>query len=762
MTMPPSYGYQKLAAAVLILGWLGSSCNFARAFAPAQNPFGAPATTAPANEVTAKVLDRPSVPESLDAGKRLIIRATEESNPQTEIELARAVNVMLDISQYDQAKYYLSRVQAMKLDAAQKFQIYEALGTNFFLELHAVAEMQPEGSEFAEQILTAARAEATSPEKIGELIKRLSDPDLSARSAAFRRFRKLGPAAIAELIQVFADQKRAAEFSYLRSALTQLGNDALPPLLGAARANNLQVQAEAVRALGHYQSAEATDVMMRTYLSPKLPESLRRLALDSLMNSNRLPADPGYVEDRFYQRAEEFLLGKRKILGGLSPTVTLWIWDDEKNLLQPREISTATAERIAAAERASDLYEIRPDSTRNRALYLLTQLEAAKRIAGPTRAVDVTSLMQRFPGATPLEIEALLVEAIKLELIPAATACCEVLAEIGDASLLSGTSTEARPIVQAIQLGDRHLQYAAINAIDKLDPQQAYTGSSYVLRLAVYLASSNGQGAGLVGHNRSDMAQTYAATMEAAGLNGFATNSSREFFTAAIENPDLEVLLVTDTLDKPDYAELVQQLRKDFRTKRIPMGLLTRDLQNSVRVQRLVNGDSFFSTMPMSLDPQQVTSHVQRLRMLSAPWLVTGADRMRHAQGSMAWLNKIAGDRQRYRFYDLGTHQQKLAQLVYQPGFAKAGSEILVNLGTPAAQRELLNFANQNNLPIEERKKAAAAFSESIKVGGTLLTREEILKQYDRYNASAAESVETQQLLGSILDAIEDRSRSQN
>jgi hypothetical protein len=53
--------------------------------------------------------------------------------------------------------------------------------------------------------------------------------------------------------------------------------------------------------------------------------------------------------------------------------------------------------------------------------------------------------------------------------------------------------------------------------------------------------------------------------------------------------------------------------------------------------------------------------------------------------------------------------------------------------------------------------EAVAAFRTSVAENGVLLTSDEIVAQYDRYNASARADVDTQQILGAVLDAIESR-----
>jgi len=83
----------------------------------------------------------------------------------------------------------------------------------------------------------------------------------------------------------------------------------------------------------------------------------------------------------------------------------------------------------------------------------------------------------------------------------------------------------------------------------------------------------------------------------------------------------------------------------------------------------------------------------------------------------------------------------------------------LASLGTPAAQRELVNFASQSSLSAEERQKVVDAFVKSVNQGGTLLTTSEIQQQYDRYNASRNDPEGGRKVLGTILDVIESRKR---
>jgi HEAT repeat protein len=693
-----------------------------------------------------------------DETTKLVLRTVRDSKPQTPEKLTEAARVLMDVKLYDDARYYLGIVSMMGLDDNQMFELQEAIGSDFFSLIQLTDEVQPEGKTLARKVFTSANKIGLAPARIDQLIKTLNSPDIFVRSEAFRKLRRLGEPAVAELLNVFAQDDRVSEFPGVRGALKSMGAHAEGPLLGAARASDLQVQTEAIRSLGYYRTSEALDVMMRAYLSPKVPQSLRRIALDSLIRAE-YPADPTVIEKRLYERSREYLLGKRKADGSLIGAVTIWNWDAATKRLVASKVDPETATRITAARRAADLYEIQPDLPRNREMYLLTQLEAAKRLVGPSRRLDAEALI-KWLDTNAEEIEAVLVQALKLELVPAAVACCELLEKIGTEELLLKSNGQPRPLVQSILFGDRHLQFAAMQAIAAIDPQQPYAGSSYMVNLAIYLAQSENRPAGLIGHNRENVGQTYAATLALSGLSGRSVQSSREFFQAATSDPDIEILLVTDTLTKPDYADLIQQLRKDWRTRRLPIAFLYRDVNRSRRIRARIGKDPLFSAIPFSFAPEFVQSHVERLQEKIKPWKLTNFDRRRHGAAAVDWLTKIAGDRDRYGFYDLSNQQSKLTRLLYLPGFVEGASQILASLGTSAAQRELVNFASQSGLPVEERERAVEAFVRSVKNNGTLLTTSEIRQQYDRYNASENEPEATQKVLGTILDAIEARKRA--
>jgi hypothetical protein len=71
-----------------------------------------------------------------------------------------------------------------------------------------------------------------------------------------------------------------------------------------------------------------------------------------------------------------------------------------------------------------------------------------------------------------------------------------------------------------------------------------------------------------------------------------------------------------------------------------------------------------------------------------------------------------------------------------------------------------VELAGQHARPLPVRQAAARAFSQSVPRFGVQLTTGEIAAQYARYNRSRELDLETQRVLGAVLDAIEGKSAS--
>jgi hypothetical protein len=121
----------------------------------------------------------------------------------------------------------------------------------------------------------------------------------------------------------------------------------------------------------------------------------------------------------------------------------------------------------------------------------------------------------------------------------------------------------------------------------------------------------------------------------------------------------------------------------------------------------------------------------------------------------MSHLLQLTAQPEIYGFYDFHRQISAYESALATPELAAQAAILMGRLGSPDAQRALVTLASQHARALADRQAAAEAFAKAVRRRGLLLTRDEILLQYDRYNRSEFLDAGTQQVLGQILDAIE-------
>lgn len=743
-------------ASLILVTAVGLACQ--------ENPFAEPGTKPqadgrPAPAAAKGPSELPKLDPNLDPSRKLILETLRQNPPKTGAELAQAIRTTLDIEQYPDAQYYLQKLVALGDDDMQLFDLCTEVGSDFFLLLHSEPELQPSGNEYAKKVLTAAQRVANDPARLESLLGKLSDGNLVVRQHAANQLRRLGDPGAVALIEVFKQPERANEFAAVRAALRNFGELALGPLLAAVNANDMQVRFESLLALARIKQPDALHATARALFASDTPASIREAVEKAVTQTyGRVPARDELL-GKVYQRANNQLLGRDRTLNQVkldlnARTADLWRWDYPTRKLVLKKVTPETAGRVMALDRAADLNRIDPQQRDFRQLFLLSYLDTAKRLVGPDEVLNAAGVQAEVGPLTAEELDRVLHVAVDKDLVPAMAGACDLIGELGTAELLLTNTRPTCGLVRAIQTGDRHTQFAALRAISKLDPKQAYAGSSVVLATAVFLAGFGEQPQGLVGHGQILQAREMSLLLGDLGIAARSASTSKEFFREATGDSNLRYFFVCDSLQLPDYLELIQLLRADWRTKRVPIVVFV-ERDEIKRAERLAEADSRTLVISLTMDKDAMSRLVERMRRTYQPWDVSSEQGDSQSDFAMSWLLKIASDRKAYRFYNLNEHQQDLADMLYASGHSLDAIRLLGQIGTAVAQRNLLSFASEAEFPMELRQEAVRSFELAIQRNGILLTTQEIGLQYDRYEASTAESGESQRVLGRILDLIE-------
>jgi hypothetical protein len=775
----------------------------------AQDPFadppaaGAPAAAAPAAEDPFGAGAAPGAPGGkpgpeigvdLTKVEPLVIRQLRESNPTTPAEILRAALATWQFGRPDESKRYLAKLLA-SMPADEALAELETEYADFLFTLAREEPLQPEGKQVSDAIIAAAQKLVQNPDRMNALIAQLSDPDLGVRMVALEDLRKSGPAVVTPMLRVLADSARESEHRYLRAALAHMKVFTELPMLGALEVPNDYLKAQVIIVLGRMDSQRATMHLVRPAVDPATPAGVRDAAAAALTRIvGKVPSR--YEAERYLaQETARLLTGTLPYQPDPDDNVVLWYWDESRREVLPLELPRGDAAVLLAARTANDLYALKASGRRepgsllplplgegrgegaplalsrslplpispaadstNRALRLklLTSLELAKVLAGIDQPLPMSegTAGAEAVAAGPQVMSQVLLDALELRRVPPAIAAAEVLGQIGDPSVLYTANGDTGPLALAMYHSDRRVRLAAALACIKLAPGESFPGASRVTDTLGWLTGTSGTSLVLVGHPRGSDAQSLIGYMNELGYDGHAAYIGRGLAEQAFTNPDYEFILVSDAIDLPPVKELVQWLRRDYRTARIPVGVMARGEQLE-DIRYAFADDPFTTVFPRLHSTDIAAIEEAKLRAVAGRNLVSRDERIEQARAALAALALLAANEANYARYDLLRQEPAIIRALNNPALTAEAANILAHFATPNSQSALIEFASQHTRLLADRQLAAAAFARAVEKRGLRLTQQQIVAQYDRYNLSETLDKPTQELLGSILDAIE-------
>jgi hypothetical protein len=715
-----------------------------------EKPASRPKPKKPSEEAAEEAPAEPSDPAVL---------AVMESHPSTPAELLRAIEILIDLDEAALAKGFVDELGQVKLDQTGKAALAAQFNSATLLKLAHNSQLQAVLAPFIDDLLHAADAYRRDPQRLVEWARQLGDRNESVRAHASLALLRSREAAVAPLVAILADPKRAGESASAKRILVHLGDLAVEPLLGVLEGPDAALKTQVVEILGTIRSSQAVAPLEAAWLAPQNPPQLRSAAAKALERTiGRLPTAPEAIQ-QLQQSARRTLDQSRHADEESQSALEVWHWNSRRRESMPIEY-TATGAALARAVRLTRaLYTLDTSNSDYRRLYLISLLEASKFRLGldkplPTGNGTAYAIVAHQGVAV---VNDLLASALADGYTPAATAAAQILGDIGNSGLLSQSGAAPCPLVVAAEHPDRRLRFAAVEAILKFKPREPFPGSSKVVDALGFFASSFGAGRVLVAHPRSDQGRALAGLAAGLGFEGEVATNGRRAFELAIASPDVEFVLIHSAIDRPKADQLLAQLRRDRRTALLPIGFMAPE-DDLDRVERFARK---LSRAEASLQPQnegEMKLFTERVLAHGARAPLTADERLAQAGQAIDWLASLA--RQRSKALNVGSQEAALVQALAVPQLAARAVAALASFGSARAQHSLLEVANMNTQPIATRQAAVAALVSSLDQYGLRLTREEILRQYDLYNTNAGRDPATHEVSGAILDAIEGRANN--
>lgn len=732
---------------------------------PFGDPFGGAAPTAPTDPTAGVGSTDPTEPaEEIDP----LVKSILDSQPKSPADLLRSIEILLDYGRNDVARTLLDQLNAMTLTPAQLVDLHTRFRSGLFLRIAREKSLQPAGAAFEKNVMEAAQQAVRDRDRVAALILLLSDPDAARRHTALVDLRDAQDAAVNALLQVLGDAGRVAEHRAARDALVTIltppaevrfRNKSLPLtelVLSAAATADPALRVQVLNVLGRLSARAATPLLVRPALAADSPPQLKTVARQALLKIVGALPTQHQAEIYLERLARTHLADQRAAAYQNQATTTVWEWDDANHAGVSRRLDLEHAALLKARRVTRELHLLNPDSSRFRNLYLATALQTEKILGGistPLAQQAGSAFAETAAGGVGAAME-VFEFALSNDQIAGAIGAVEVLGEIGDASLLATTDGRPGSLTQMLLHENRRMRFTAARAILHLDPQGPYPGSSYLAETLAYFAGTGGTRRILIAHPRTDHGQFIVGLLRELGFEADTAQTGNQTIKAAHESPDYQFILISDAIDRPAVAELLQQLRRDPRVRNLPLGVMTRQ-QTARRTEYLVQDDPLTIAFPRIHSTDGLRIQARRLLELAGRDRLEADERIVHAEFALREISRLAANPETYAFYDLVRHEASIRGALSNSFLTDRAADALGQLATPNAQRTLLEVVNQPARPLLDRQAAAKAFETSVDRRGILLTRAEILAQYDRYNESADADVGTQEVLGAVLDAIE-------
>ncbi len=627
----------------------------------------------------------------------------------------------------------------------------------FFVANPTIGEI---GSQAVERVSEIARRHYEDEATIRDALARMSRGTPDERTAATLDVRKGGNAALAlltkDLIDGDDESRRAA-----KSFLTFVKGEAVDALLAALRGADEAALPAVVDALG-----EIADKRVAVELAVRFGRGVDDAAVAAAFEK-ALTAHWGSVPSR----AETTRLAAEQAAGFAKRTIlfpiatdgetAVWRWDEATGapIRETKPLDVAYREAAAFwAQETLKTVDVENGETLPPNALSLAVVATAERIlyeVGLDAGRDgIAAFEAEFPNLTVEQLVAALDYALATNRFRGALIPVLLLQTRGDESLCYSTGSEPAAIVRAAICADRRVRFEAATAIVGWNPSRSYFGASRVAATLAWFATASGERIVVVASPKLDETGRIGQVLAQQGFKPIPVTNGRDLLLRAQGSADVEYVLATSEIRSPDLRVVAQTLRSDVRTSDAPLlvGYATETEGNAAGA--LVGAEPNATTAPTPFDLESGVWATQRLLDATRPEQEPVEIRLEQAKAAIRALSKWETARPG-SLDDVVDWNGTLAQTLATPTLFDVGLEVASTLKTNFAQNALVELVGDLRFDAPTRRRALEALKRQWAANGSLLRGPEIVKMYDRYNASEKEDAEMQKILSETLDAFE-------
>ncbi|MCS5582126.1 MAG: hypothetical protein NZ777_01285, partial [Pseudomonadales bacterium] len=529
-----------------------------------------------------------------------------------------------------------------------------------------------------------------------------------------------------------------------------MGSVAVEPMIGYLDVSSPDHRARVIEALGGLGNTRVADRIVADAVLEAPDTPVGSAARQALLRFVGVLPTKQEAKDFLQNQLDRLLTGDLMLPVDEFNRITLWKYDAQTSKVAPETHDALVVSLVLATQVSRDLYSLDTSNAKYKRQFLRSILASSKVLNGVNQPL-ADGTRKLVSQESPEYIMALLEHCLEHDNVPAAVGAAEVLGDIGDPSLVYSPTGRPTPLVQMLSHPSRRVRFAVAGAIMNINPEQPFPGCTFLSEAAGYFLQTSGYRKVLIGDVLPQRSQAWVGVLSQMGFSGERASSGRDLVLRAQQSSDYEFLLIGESITAPHINEVVYMLRHDPRTAGIPIGIVVHDVDiGRAKPLAAVDPLTFVLTEPASV--QGLLQQTRPLLLTARYQQTTTQERMDQANVCLQWLAKVLANPSRYGFFDAYRQQRPIIEALFIPQLSPSAAAALSSIGSDDAQRALITFASKDAEIMKNRLTAVAALKDSIQHHRILLTRSEILNQYDLYNKSLNSPQENIDVLSGILD----------
>jgi len=388
--------------------------------------------------------------------------------PTTPLETWELADYLIRVGQPEQAAPFVKRFLDSNPDDATLLRIRDESGPGTILRLADNPATAPYSAAVIDRVSKAAIRVATDPARLDRFVAALR---LSREEQAYAvdRLKEAGPYAVAPILRELSRPGLSNEdrTPYAEN-LGRLDRGAVPPLIAALDSTDARLVGDAARALGRIGDPRAVPAL--TYLAARRnPASAARpQAVAAIEEITDIPfgSQPKTPPKVLADEARRYHLHQVRFP---SEQVVLWVWDEAAGAPVPRSFSARDAEGYLGLQAARQALALDPGDVTTQAILIALALDH-----------DPEGSSASALAAGPAVLSQVLKTAIADGRSSLATTAATLLGQVVlRGNVVGGCCPD--PLVEALSAPDRRVQFAAAEALIRIDPRRPFSGSSRVV-----------------------------------------------------------------------------------------------------------------------------------------------------------------------------------------------------------------------------------------------------------------------------------------